>query len=174
MSRQTIDPTKIAGWGIDADKDNDPTFPMRNIEGDSDRGMNWKRPRQQEESVEILQSIERNSRPAVFGTSTPPSGVSGTLRRVAFRYSESDWTHWLLLMAADRLNVVEGLLQDLGRLRVPNIPAEMGIRSELSHNKEGFAKKIAISAAVLGAVIVVSRMRADRAHHRPGRGQRLR
>jgi hypothetical protein len=162
MSRQTIDPTKIAGWGIDADKENDPTFPMRNIEGDSDHGMNWKRPRQQEETVEILQSIERNNRPAVFGTSTPPSGFSGVLRRVAFNYSESDWTHWLLLMAADRVNVVEGVLQDLGGLRVPNIPAEMGIKSELIHNRVGFVKKMAMSAALVGSLVILTRMRATR------------
>lgn len=173
MSRQTIDPTKVTGWGIDADKENDPTFPMRNIDGDSDRGMNWTRPRQQEETVEILQSIERNSRPAVFGTSIPPKGLSGMLRRVAFRYSESDWTHWLLLMAADRVNVVEGLLQDLGRLQVPNIPAEMGIKSELSYNKKGLARKVAVSAVVFGAVIIASNIRANRAH-RHRRGRRLR
>jgi hypothetical protein len=171
MNRQIIDPKKIAGWGIDADKENDPTYPMRNIEGDDDRGMNWKRPRQQDETVEILQSIERNNRPAVFGTSTPPSGLSGMLRRVAFKCSESDWTHWLLLMAADRVNVVEGVFQDLGQLRVPNIPSEMGIKSELVHNREGFLKKIAISGALVGSVVILMRMRARR---RPRIAQRRR
>jgi hypothetical protein len=69
------------------------------------------------------------------------------IRRTAFRFSESDWTHWLMLMGADRINVVEGVIQDLGRLKVPNIPAEMGIRSELEHNRTGFAKKVAVGAA---------------------------
>lgn len=88
----------------------------------------------------------------MVGTSTPPSGLSGVIRRVAFRFSESDWTHWLLLLGADRINMVEGVLQDLGRGKVPNIPGEMGIRSELRHNKAGFAKKVAV-AAVAGALI---------------------
>lgn len=166
MTNQIIDPTSIPGWGIDADKENDPTYPMRNIEGDDKRGMNWRRPAQQEESVEILQSIERNNRPAVFGTSTPPSGISGVLRRIAFRYSESDWIHWLTLMAADRINVVEGLFQDLGRLKVPNIPQEMGLRSELAHNRSGLMKKVAISGALIGLVVVVSRMRSERPSRR--------
>jgi hypothetical protein len=82
----------------------------------------------------------------VVGTSTPPSGLSGMIRRTAFRFSESDWTHWLMLMGADRINVVEGVIEDLGRLKVPNIPGEMGIRSELEHNKGGFAKKLAVGA----------------------------
>jgi hypothetical protein len=162
MSKHIIDPSTIPGWGIDADKENDPTYPIRNIEGDDKRGMNWRRPPQQKETVEILQSIERDNRPAVFGTSTPPSGISGILRRVAFRYSESDWIHWLTLMAADRINVVEGLFQDLARLKFPNIPQEMGLRSELAHNRNGLMKKVAISGAFIGLVVVLSRMRSER------------
>jgi hypothetical protein len=174
MNNQIIDPSTIPGWGIDADTRNDPTYPMRNIEGDDKRGMNWQRPGQQQESVEILQSIERKNRPAVFGTSTPPSGLSGILRRLAFRYSESDWIHWLTLMAADRINVVEGLFQDLGRLKVPNIPQEMGLRSELAHNRDGLIKKVAISGVLIGLVIVASRMRSERPSGRRRTGTRHR
>ena len=29
METQRIDPTQINGWGIDADPQNDPTYPMR-------------------------------------------------------------------------------------------------------------------------------------------------
>jgi hypothetical protein len=108
----------------------------------------------QRTDVEILQSIEHVRRPAVVGTSTPPSGISGLVRRAAFTYSESHWLHWLMLMGADRINVVEGIVQDLARAKIPNIPAEMGIRSEWRHNKKGLAKKIAVTAAV-GAVAFV-------------------
>jgi hypothetical protein len=167
MQNQPIDPSKIPGWGIDADPENDPTYPMRNIAGDDKAGMSWQRPPQQEERVEVLQSIERNNLSAVFGTSTPPSGVSGMLRRQAFKYSESEWAHWLMLMAADRVNVVEGVIQDLGHGRVPNIPAEMGIRSELAHNRTGFMKKVAVTGAVVGlgllAASLISRRGAAKA-----------
>lgn len=162
MNRQIIDPSKIPGWGIDADVENDPTYPMRDIAGDDKRGLSWPSPPQQKESVEILQSIERNNRPAVFGTSTPPSGLSGMLRRIAFRYSESDWIHWLVLMGADRVNVVEGLFQDLGRLKVPNIPAEMGIRSEIAQNRDGLIKKVAISGVVIGLLVIAMKRRSRR------------
>jgi hypothetical protein len=162
MQNQAIDRSTIPGWGIDADPENDPTYPMRDISGDDNAGMNWRRPPQQEETVEVLQSIERNNLSAVFGTSTPPRGVSGMLRRQAFRYSESEWAHWLMLMAADRVNVVEGLIEDLGHGRVPNIPAEMGLRSELAHNRAGLIKKVAISGAVIGLVFVTAKMLARR------------
>ena len=162
MQKQTIDPLTIQGWGIDADPENDPTYPMRDISADDKVGMSWHRPPQQEETVEVLQSIERNNLPAVFGTSTPPRGVSGMLRRQAFKYSESEWAHWLMLMVADRVNVVEGLLQDLGEGRVPNIPGEMGLRSELAHNRAGLIKKVAVAGAAIGLVFITANMLARR------------
>ena len=153
MTKALVDTSTIPGWGVDADPENDPTYPMRHIEDQQTRGLTWPRPVQQQPGVEILQSIEHNRLPAVVGTSTPPSGLSGVIRRYAFRRSESDWWHWLLLMGADRINVVEGVVEDLSRGKVPNIPAELGLRSELRHNRKGFAKKVGV-AAVLGVALV--------------------
>jgi hypothetical protein len=173
MKNLPIDPSKVPGWGVDANPKNDPTYPMRDRSHEDKRGMSWKRPPQQRETVEILQSIERNNLTAVFGTSTPPSGVSGVIRRQAFRYSESEWAHWLMLMAADRVNVVEGLVQDLGQGRIPNIPGEMGIRSELEHNRSGLMTKVAVAGAVLGLGILAFRIAApNRALARPKRSRR--
>src|SRR3954462_13063653 len=131
-----VDTSKIPGWGVDADPRNDPGYPMRDMSHDdrSISGLNWPRPAQQVEEVEVLMSIEHNRLPAVFGTSTPPSGLSGIIRRIAFRRSESDWWHWLMLMGADRLNVVEGVVSDVVHLRLPNIPAEMGMKSDWKYN----------------------------------------
>src|SRR3954463_10171092 len=84
----------IKGWGIDANAENDPTYPMKKYTGDDHRHLNYKRPPQQTINVEILKSNERPVITAVFGTSTPPSGISGMLRRFAFRFSEGKWWHW--------------------------------------------------------------------------------
>lgn len=156
MTNALVDTSTIPGWGVDADPENNPTYPMRHVE-DQTRGLTWERPAQQRPTVEILQSIEHNRRPAVVGTSTPPSGLSGMIRRYAFRRSESDWWHWLLLMGADRLNVVEGVVEDLASGRVPNIPVELGIRSELRHNQNGFAKKVGVGLLVGAAIFAWSR-----------------
>jgi hypothetical protein len=165
MNKMLADPSKIPGWGVDADPSNDPTYPYRDRTKDDGLSLNWKRPPQQEADVEILQSIEHSRMPAVFGTSTPPSGVSGAIRRVAFRYSESNWWHWLLLMGADRINVVEGIGQDLARGKLPNIPAEMGARSEWAHNRTGFVIKTAATIAIAGGLVALvrSRKKAGRA-----------
>ncbi|HEX8420524.1 MAG TPA: hypothetical protein VF638_11000 [Sphingomonas sp.] len=150
MTNMPVDPSAIRGWGIDADPENDPTYPMRHIEDQKSRGLTWQRPDQQIPDVEVLRSIEHNRLPAVVGTSTPPSGLSGSIRRYAFRRSESDWWHWLLLMGADRLNVVEGVIDDLRRGKVPNIPGEMGARAEWQHNKRGLARKLAVTGTIAG------------------------
>src|ERR1700712_5442300 len=117
-------PPGVIGWGVDADLDNDPTYPMRDISKNDHDGMAWPRPTLQGLTVEVLHSNERPSLSAVFGTTVPPSGLSGVLRRWAFTKSEGKWGHWLILIAADRINVVEGLLVDLFRGRLPNLYVE--------------------------------------------------
>jgi hypothetical protein len=156
-----IDATKVVGWGVDADPENDPTYPYRDRSKDEGLTKNWERPAQQTSDVEILQSIEHIRTPAVFGTATPPSGLSGMIRRLAFRWSESNWIHWLMLMGADRINVVEGVVEDLGRGKVPNIPAEMGAKSEWQHNKKGFAIKTAVTVGVIGGLYLLLRGKKD-------------
>jgi hypothetical protein len=154
------DRSAIAGWGVDADPENDPTYPYRE-RGKDDHSGEWARPPVQRSDVEILQSIEHKRRPAVFGTSTPPSGLSGMMRRGAFKYSESHWAHWLMLMGADRVNAVEGIVEDLARARIPNIPAEMGMRSEWKHNRKGLVTKLAVTAALSAvAIALLSRSRS--------------
>jgi hypothetical protein len=162
MDKMLVDTATVPGWGVDADPKNDPTYPYRDRARDPGLALNWERPTQQEQDVEILQSIEHNRMPAVFGTSTPPSGISGMIRRLAFRYSESNWWHWLLLMGADRINVVEGVVQDLGRGKVPNVPAEMGARAEWKHNKKGFVTKTVVVVGVSALVVALLRSRSSR------------
>ena len=158
---RTVDTSKIPGWGVDADPENDPTYPIRDRSQDDGLSFNWQRPTRQETDVEILQSIEHKTRPSVVGTSTPPRWLSGMIRRFAFRYSESNWWHWLLLMGADRINVVEGVVQDLGRGKIPNIPAEMGARAEWKHNKKGFVTKAAITVALTAGIVALIRSRRN-------------
>ena len=130
------DRSAIPGSGVDADPENDPTYPYREREKDDHSGER-PRPTVQRSDVEILQSIEHKRRPAVFGTSTPPSGLSGMLRRGAFRYSESHLAHWLMLMGADRVNMVEGIVQDLRRGENPQHPRRDGHALRMEAQPQG-------------------------------------
>jgi hypothetical protein len=155
------DTNSIPGWGVDADPRNDPVYPMRDRSNEDGPGIVWDRPPLQQSDVEILQSIEHIRRPAVFGTTCPPSGLSGEIRRAAFHYSESQWAHWLLLMLADRINMVEGVLEDFSRGRIPNLWAELGMPAEMKHNRPNLVTKIAVTVIVLVVVSeIVKRQRA--------------
>jgi hypothetical protein len=113
-------------------------------------GYSWERPPQQPTTVEVLHSNERSDLTSVFGTSTPPSGLSGVIRRIAFNYSESSYGHWLPLVLADRVSAVEGLLGDFKHGRVPNIFAERGWKAEWKHNRQSLIWRI------LGRVVLIS------------------
>lgn len=112
----STDHSNIPGWGADLDRANRPAVPMEHAPPRL-HGVHWDKPAQQPQKVEILHSIEGPPITPVFGTSVPPSGLSGLIRRFAFRRSESDLRHWMLLLMADRVNVVEGLLQDAASSR---------------------------------------------------------
>jgi hypothetical protein len=161
MDHTERDPSQIKGWGVDADPKNDPTYPMKNRNDGEHAGYSWERPQQQPLTVEVLHSNERPDLTSVFGTSTPPSGVSGMIRRLAFRYSESSYGHWLPLMLADRVSVAEGVLGDLKHGRVPNIFAERGWRADLQHNRRGLVLRVIARVALVSAAIAYFRSRRD-------------
>lgn len=147
------DKTQIKGWGIDSDPKNDPTYPLKKRTNEEHQGYSWERPSQQPVNTEVLHSIERSNITAVFGTTLPPSGLSGMLRRYAFKFGEASYGHWLPLLLADRVNVVEGLIDDLKRGRIPNIFAEQGLKAEWKYNRKNVIKKIMIGAAITTATV---------------------
>jgi hypothetical protein len=152
QSRRPPHLAEIPGWGSDLARENRPAVPME------------RRPprlpaRHQDEVMtpqpvhqEVFHSCERPGLTPVFGTSVPPSGASGRLRKLAFGYSENDLRHWLMLLAADRINVVEGLVADLGRGHVPRLYAESGGRAELKHNPSAAVAKATVLVAAIGIV----------------------
>jgi hypothetical protein len=145
----------IPGWGIDADPENDPTYPMKHWNGDDHQRFNYEKPTQQPIDVEILHSIERPGISRVFGTSTPPSGLSGMIRRFAFKYSESTYAHWVPLVLADRISVFEGYLDDLKHGIVPNPFAERGWQAEWKYNRKSLVQNVAIGAAVTAGIVAL-------------------
>jgi hypothetical protein len=152
MEHTPRDASRTNGWGVDADRKNDPTYPMKNRNDGEHAGYSWERPQQQPLTVEVLHSIERPNVTSVFGTATPPSGLSGELRRFAFRYSESSYGHWLPLVLADRVSVVEGVLEDFKRGHVPNVYAERGWKAEWRHNRMSLAGRILLRLGLVAAV----------------------
>lgn len=150
-NQKKIDPSQVKGWGVDANPKNDPTYPMKARNNGEHKGYTWQRPTQQPVNVEILHSNERPNVTSVFGTSTPPVGLSGVLRRYAFKFSESSYGHWLPLMLADRVGVVEGVLNDVVHGHVPNVFSELGWKAEWKYNRASLLARIAIGTVIVGA-----------------------
>lgn len=145
----------IEGWGVDANPENEPTYPMKSYDGSDHDRLNYERSPQQPVNIEVLHSNERPGVTRVFGTSTPPSGLSGMLRRHAFKYSEGKTQHWLTLLLADRVNVVEGIVDDLKQGHIPNIFAEKGWNAEWKYNRNGLIKKVVITTLITTAAIAL-------------------
>lgn len=61
--------------------------------------------------------------PPVFGTSVPPAGVSGRVRRAAYRYPDHHMRHWTMLLLADRIDVWEHRALRLLRVAAPALGA---------------------------------------------------
>ncbi|MCC2955611.1 hypothetical protein LK542_08300 [Massilia sp. IC2-477] len=149
---------RIPGWGSDLDKKNRPAVPM---ERTPPRFIHVPQgqPVQQAQTVEVFCSPERPGITPIFGTAEPPKWLSGAIRRLAYKLPENDLRHWLMLIAADRVNMVEGIVEDLAHGHVPNVLGEMGIRSELRHNPAGLVRKALIATVVVGGLMALRRRR---------------
>jgi hypothetical protein len=155
VDRQIANEVKnIPGWGIDANPDNDPTYPMKNRNGADYQRINYEKVVQQPLIDGVFKSIERPEMTRVFGTSTPATGLSGKIRSFAYKFSEADARHWLTLIMADRVNAVEGIIDDLKHGIVPNIFAERGWTAEFKYNRPAAMKKVAIAGVVVSAAVI--------------------
>jgi hypothetical protein len=101
---------EINGWGADLDPANRPSYP-RELPADvmTARGdvRHWQRPQQK-----VYMSNEHPGLTPVFGETCPPAGLSGMLRDYAFQFGEATNRHWMTLMFADRVNVLESRMRD--------------------------------------------------------------
>ena len=164
--QKEFDPAEdVTGWAVDANPENDPTYPMKRHTKIEHDGYSWDRPPQQEPEVEVLHSTERPNLAATFGETVPPAGLSGAIRRAAFTYSENSYGHWVPLMLADRVQMVEGMFADLFTGRIPNLWRELGYSAEWKYNRKGLVTKlggvlVVAAGIVAGSVVLISRFRS--------------
>lgn len=130
---------RIPGWGADLDPEDRPSVPRERFDPDLG-GAHWEFPERQPETRPRERSVEHAFVTPVFGTSCPPRGVSGALRTYAYTYGEARAAHWLLLLAADRVDAVEHHLRSFLTLRPDNPATETGIVSEVTHH--GIASRL--------------------------------
>lgn len=150
--------TKVNGWGSDLELTNRGGVPKEMNRDTVLTGFHDPITVKQKPKVEILVTNERGSLTPVFSNSCPPKYLSGMMRRFAFRYSENVLTRWLTLMAADRVNMVEGWVEDIFRGKMPMILPRQEYRT-LDHlrriRQQGFKNKqdvVIVAATGIAAV----------------------
>ncbi|HET7696196.1 MAG TPA: hypothetical protein VFK57_10845 [Vicinamibacterales bacterium] len=118
---------RIPGWGVDLSPSDRPSYPK---EIQAETGAHWDFPERQPELMPRERSTEHEFLTPVFGTAQPLKGLSGAIRRYAYTFSEGRTAHWLLLIAGDRVDVVESRLSALAGGRPDNVITETGVMSE--------------------------------------------
>jgi hypothetical protein len=148
---------RIPGWGVDLDPADRPQFPKEQFDPNLS-GAHWDFPERQPEKWPRERSIEHAQLTPVFGTSCPPKGLSGVMRKYAYRrFSEARAAHWLILVGADRVDAIESHLRSFATLRPDNPITQTGILSELTahgiRSRRG-VKRADLSHQVLDPIVV--------------------
>jgi hypothetical protein len=118
MTTTRVEPTGVPGWGIDLPTRNRPGIPYERPPQPVP-GAHWTTPARQVATVEVLKRAGLAELTPVFGTAVPPHGLSGSLRRLAYQIPDHDTRHWLVLMAADRVDVIESDVGGFVRRSLP-------------------------------------------------------
>lgn len=124
---------KIPGWGVDLDPSVRPAVPKEQFNPRA-TGAHWEFPEAQPENYPRERSPEHAILTPVFGTVCPPKGISGVVRRYAYRLSEGRLAHWLLLVVADRIDLVESRIGALLKGRPDNLLQEAGLKAEVKRH----------------------------------------
>jgi hypothetical protein len=152
----------INGWGVDLDPALRPNYP-KELPSDvtTIRGPVGAR---QTPPHRIHKSVEHPDLTPVFGTSCPPHGLSGMIRDFAFKYSEGKNAHWMILLLADRVDVVESMVGDALRGRPDHFIAEKGWKANFKYDdaRKKRTKEILAGAAIgLVAAVILASLRGN-------------
>ncbi|MDB4936588.1 MAG: hypothetical protein JWP87_3560 [Labilithrix sp.] len=99
----------VVGWGVDARRDDRPGVPREKVPPQKVGNAHWSRPEQQRDLPPAAIERQREVTP-VYGTVAPPRALSGLLRRIAYRAPDYKTRRWLLLILADRIDVIESAI----------------------------------------------------------------
>jgi ferritin-like metal-binding protein YciE len=100
------------GRGVDEMRENRPGVPMA-AERPVETGAHWDSPSRQQQRRPHPYSVRRDELTPVYGSGPAPRLASGALRRMAYQMPEHHARRWLLLLFADRMDVLEHRVPEL-------------------------------------------------------------
>jgi hypothetical protein len=92
-----------AHWGVDRDRSRRPGVPMERKDPRPMPNTRFPPERQRGEPASPMHGRPNKTPPPVFGTATPLHGLSGLVKRLAYRLPDHKPSHWLLKMFGDRV-----------------------------------------------------------------------
>lgn len=106
MASMEMEHKQIPDWGIDLPNTRRPGVP-REASPRPYPGAHWIAPERQIPHETILKRVDLPELTPAFGTVAPPRGLSGQIRRLAYRFADHLTRHWALLLAADGVEALE-------------------------------------------------------------------
>jgi hypothetical protein len=105
----------VMGWGVDRRPEDRPGVPM---ELEPPRQIGDAAPGEPEQQVVGAATAIDRRRPLTptYGTCVPLRGMSGAIRRVAYTIPTYKARRWMLLMLADRVDVIEHTARPAAKL----------------------------------------------------------
>lgn len=101
----------LNGMAVDADETQRPGVPMENDRPAPVGNAHWLTPERQRDPGYILKRKGLEELTPVFGTTVPPKGLSGLMRRAAYEIPDHYTSHWMMLLLADRVDAMEWRLK---------------------------------------------------------------
>ncbi|HYZ89545.1 MAG TPA: hypothetical protein VE620_09640, partial [Myxococcales bacterium] len=105
--RQRIEHANEPVYGSDLPGPSRPGVPMETQPRPLTPTVHWRDPERQPPNPRVTKRRELTQLTPVYSSALPPRGISGVLRRAAYRIPESHPQHFMLLMLADRVDVLE-------------------------------------------------------------------
>jgi len=130
-------PRRPAYWGVDRELSRRPGVPMMRPPAP------WPNARLDIERMDPASSaVFKHGRPnrqwpPVFGTTCPPKGLSGLIRKWAASYPDHKPQHWLLKLLGDRVDSAEHRLKKLAPVALPLVAAGLLGRMFLRERSSG-------------------------------------
>jgi hypothetical protein len=142
---------KIPGWGVDLE--HRPSYPkelpsdVMTVRGEV---RDWQIPHDK-----VHLSVEHPNLTPVFGTSCPPRGLSGLLRDYAYKFGEGANRHWMTLILADRIDILESTIIDALRGHPDRFIQEKGWKANVKYGISPSMKRaLAVGGVVAGLTAI--------------------
>lgn len=110
MTMQNTARPHIPDRGVDRTAESRPGVPMEHAPRPVGAA-HWREPERQQSKPSSFKRVGLEQMTPVYGTAVPPRGLSGLIRRLAYTAPDHHARHWVMLLLADRVDIVESALR---------------------------------------------------------------